>query len=926
MIRRFFLLYGIFALGTQLMAMPDISGNISDTTWTKANSPYHITGNTNVSNLTIEPGVEVLFDGDFEFNIDGDFAALGSKSDTIRFRPNTGNSAGYHGLHVLSTAQIIEFDYCRIEGANNFGIKVENSLTLIQNSKVLSIDGYGVELSGSSAEIRRSVISDNSDNGIDLSNFGRAYISNSRIMRNNNSGINSDEGFLSLTNCIISHNSQGGITLLSSADTLEFVNCTIAYQTTNHGIAALGSTISGLNSIIYHNNQSVVFGGGSVNISFSDIKAPYSGGGSNNRNDDPDFTNTESMRLSISSPCIDDGNPDENYNDKCFPPSLGTAVNDMGAYGGPGACHWFDQMVVIPETLDFGIVTVADVQDSIVIVKNYRDSQLDISEILIDGPDSLFFDVTQSGASIAPFDSLILPVSFSPDSARIYQASLIIIGTADSMSVPLSGEGVTPTIIISATKLDFDQVRVGTQSELDLKITNFGQGALHIRELLTSNSSFSIPDTTLPLSIASVSSANITVIFNPDSNLIFRDTLLIISNDPQKDSVYIDLVGEGTAPVLTPSQSVINFSKVLVSGDSVQSITISNTGQDSLFISNVQIINNPSGSFKFGKYFASDTLSPGVTSDTIEVSYLPKMAGIHNAVLQLSSNDPFNDPYTISLSGQGVKPVIDISGQNFAFGEVTVGDSTTETIWIKNTGDTTLFVNDIEIDPDHAHFSIPEINLPLTIESGDSSDVFQITYAPKTESTDSITLTITSNDPDYSEIDTLVTGTGVIPILTTIPDDSLLFGEIVVDDSLWRSVILKNTGSGTLVIDTIYISGNDSTAFDLPALTVPINLGPEDSSSVAVKFSPESQGVKNANLYIISNDPDVDTDSIALSGTGVVPQIHLSPNQIDFDPVYIGYSDSLNLDVSNTGGGILQIDNVVISDNMNFSFTRYFCR
>ena len=44
--------------------------------------------------------------------------------------------------------------------------------------------------------------------------------------------------------------------------------------------------------------------------------------------------------MPIVSPCIDKGNPDPQYNDVCLPPSLGAARNDMGAYGGPGACQW----------------------------------------------------------------------------------------------------------------------------------------------------------------------------------------------------------------------------------------------------------------------------------------------------------------------------------------------------------------------------------------------------------------------------------------------------------------------------------------------------------------------------------------------------------------------------------------------------------
>jgi hypothetical protein len=56
--------------------------------------------------------------------------------------------------------------------------------------------------------------------------------------------------------------------------------------------------------------------------------------------EDPQFANTNTLELSANSPCIDAGDPGEAFSDVCFPPSQGSELNDMGAYGGPGACEW----------------------------------------------------------------------------------------------------------------------------------------------------------------------------------------------------------------------------------------------------------------------------------------------------------------------------------------------------------------------------------------------------------------------------------------------------------------------------------------------------------------------------------------------------------------------------------------------------------
>ena len=59
-----------------------------------------------------------------------------------------------------------------------------------------------------------------------------------------------------------------------------------------------------------------------------------------NLDEEPLFMGGGDYRLIEGSPCIDAGNPDPSYNDACFPPSMGTASNDMGAFGGPDACGW----------------------------------------------------------------------------------------------------------------------------------------------------------------------------------------------------------------------------------------------------------------------------------------------------------------------------------------------------------------------------------------------------------------------------------------------------------------------------------------------------------------------------------------------------------------------------------------------------------
>lgn len=65
---------------------------------------------------------------------------------------------------------------------------------------------------------------------------------------------------------------------------------------------------------------------------------------------DPQFVSATDFHLQPTSPCIDAGTPDWNYSDMCFSNgvSQGTSFPDLGAYGGPDAANWLDNVPLVP--------------------------------------------------------------------------------------------------------------------------------------------------------------------------------------------------------------------------------------------------------------------------------------------------------------------------------------------------------------------------------------------------------------------------------------------------------------------------------------------------------------------------------------------------------------------------------------------------
>ncbi len=81
--------------------------------------------------------------------------------------------------------------------------------------------------------------------------------------------------------------------------------------------------------------------------------------GHNNRNgtpcdlhyniyENPLFAASTNFYLATNSPCINAGPSGQAFENMCFPPSIGTTFNDMGAYGGPDACNWLNVVPLVP--------------------------------------------------------------------------------------------------------------------------------------------------------------------------------------------------------------------------------------------------------------------------------------------------------------------------------------------------------------------------------------------------------------------------------------------------------------------------------------------------------------------------------------------------------------------------------------------------
>jgi len=90
------------------------------------------------------------------------------------------------------------------------------------------------------------------------------------------------------------------------------------------------------------------------------------------------------------------------------------------------------------------------------------------------------------------------------------------------------------------------------------------------------------------------------------------------------------------------------------------------------------------------------------------------------------------------------------------------------------------------------------------------------------------------------------------------------------DDSSALAFTVYNTGGSDLVIGTISIAGTNASEFSVQSDNCSgQTVTPSGICSIEIMFSPDTEGVKNADISFPSNDPDSPVLAVQLSGAGL---------------------------------------------------------
>ena len=285
------------------------AANIGDT--------VHVDAGTYTENLRLRSGVNVVGSGYGTTTLRGFASTFPFVIATDVVTANGVTNSRFEGFKIIRAGRSIDYAGVVINGGN-----------LLLNNNWITGHKDGVRINGGSPIIRNNIINQNGSASDSVLNYGIISLSATPLLANN----------------LIVSNTGAGIYLGWAASTgTQVINNTVDGNTDNGIWCYNGANAIIKNNIFSRNSTGISASHGSLpHISFNDVWGnnsrnydSQSGGvanpGPGDISADPSFDllSTPPYHLSITSPCINAGDPNLLYND------LDGSRNDMGCFGGP---------------------------------------------------------------------------------------------------------------------------------------------------------------------------------------------------------------------------------------------------------------------------------------------------------------------------------------------------------------------------------------------------------------------------------------------------------------------------------------------------------------------------------------------------------------------------------------------------------------
>jgi HYDIN/CFA65/VesB-like, Ig-like domain/Abnormal spindle-like microcephaly-assoc'd, ASPM-SPD-2-Hydin/Cep192 domain 4 len=552
---------------------------------------------------------------------------------------------------------------------------------------------------------------------------------------------------------------------------------------------------------------------------------------------------------------------------------------------GSGTVNELDISPVGP--YNFGDVVVGQTALATFTVTNNGASNVGPIAAPVVGPTPPFSIVftTCTGATLSPGQSCVITVQFAPTVPGPAQGLLSV-----NPVVQLIGNGVSPNgaLSVGPPQLSFGPQEIGTQSQAQMVVVSnngnipvtLGTVTVPANYVLTNGAG----NTCQPgIILDPGASCAFWVAFQPTAPPGAKNGSITVTYSsaalPGGATVGILVHGNAITPNGTVSPLQLDFGYQEVGTmSSPQTVTFTNTGSDIIVIPTVSV--TPAGQFTIQSDNCSGaSVLPGATC-TISVTFLPTIAGSHEAALTVGA---LPNQSVVTLKGIGVDATISITPLDFDFGFVVVGQTAIHAFTVTNNGSDPVVIPGTLFAGDPSFSQLSEDCSILNPLGPGASCTIVVQFAPTSIGPKNGTMTV-------NPVVTLH-GTGVAPsgALSANPVQ-LTFGNVQVgSQSTAQQITFTNTGTIPVSLDTIPALAGPNTGDFLLTVAgntcqIGVALNPGESCSVAVAFRPQGTGNREAWVDLTYHSASVPNGviSVLLRGVGITPVVSVSPNQLSF--------------------------------------------
>jgi hypothetical protein len=568
--------------------------------------------------------------------------------------------------------------------------------------------------------------------------------------------------------------------------------------------------------------------------------------------------------------------------------------------------------LVAPAELRLGIVQAGEPGESAVQISNPGPGALHLTEVAL-APEAVAntyrFEVGAAPEWLRPGESAALPVRFVAlgDTGGAVTARLLLTtdtddprqpGTKQRAEVRLVAEGLRYGLAVTPSPLDLGTVAAGEEVARAITVANRlerpltvlapdhlegrliflaveGEGQLRVEEPVDAEARIPAGGAVLEAGAA----LRLTVRYRAPAVPLGdggRGTLRLAGCGDPSCAQAVPVAAHTDNDALRCAPEAVDFGVVYPGQDSLREVVCESRAPVPLWVRSAALAPGDDPALSVGEPSAR-VLGPG-ESLRVVARFAPTADTVGRRAtgrFTLLAQDPVGGGVAraeVALSGQAGGARLAVHPDPLDFGEVALGTTRGDLLWLENVGYDLLVVS--RVLPDVLGTgAFAADTAPLTLLPGEQASL-QVRYTPRRVGTERSQIRFTSNDAaePQQDVDLVGNGLDLPPCRYGLEPAEVSFGAVYVGQSAAQRLVVRNVDRGDCLVRDVRVepaAGTNPGVFTLSSpVPDPRVLSPGEALDLGLEFRPDQAGGQQAWLTFYISDPQDSNPRVPLYGVG----------------------------------------------------------